>query len=145
MGKAVYFLTFLIMVDLVFIATGQICNSGVCTLSSIIFNAILNLGEIPLTQLFSEFIGNALSLFNSGTGLAALLTAGGVIIGTFIASKEFRILLIPISFTLALLAADLVVISAYLFSLNPVLGTMIMAPLSIIYVFTIVEWLVGKD
>lgn len=145
MGKAATYLSILIFVDILFIATGQICVEGTCTLTSIIFDAILNIGSLPLTTLFTEFIGNALNLFNSNIGLAALLTTGGVTIGSFLATKEFRILLIPIAFSLALIAGDFVVITAYLISLNPLLAILTMAPLSIIYVFTILEWIIGKD
>ncbi len=139
------YLTILIFADLFFIATGQICSQGTCSLGSIIFNAILNIGSISLTDLFVELIGSIGLVFNSVTGILSIGAAGGVILTTFLASKEFRILLIPISFTLAVIASDFVIISSYLISQNVILGTLIMAPLIIIYVFTVVEWLIGRD
>ena len=145
MGKLIGFITFLIFADLFFLATGQICAHGVCTLTSIIFNAILDVGKISTTQLFSELIGNISNLFNSSTGIAALGASGAVTIGAFIMTKEFRVLLIPIALTLALLVNDFVVIGTYLASLNPILAVFIMAPISIIYILTVVEWLIGKD
>ena len=145
MGKTTGFLILLIFVDLFFIATGQICSGGTCSIGSLIFNSILNIGNIPLGQLFTDFIGDFANLFSSGTGIAALITAGGVTIGAFLVTKEFRLLLIPITFTLALIGSDFVVIAVYLLSLNKLLATFIMAPIIIIYIFTIVEWLVGKD
>ncbi|KKK69669.1 hypothetical protein LCGC14_2931710 [marine sediment metagenome] len=145
MARAMRYLTILIFADLFFIATGQICSQDACGLGSIIFNAVLNLGSMPLTDLFSAFIGDALNLFSSATGIAALGVSGGVIIATFIATREFRVLLIPIALTLALIAGDFVIITSYLISLNVLLATFIMGPLSIIYVFTILEWLIGKD
>ena len=145
MGKTLTFLSILIFADLFFLITGQICASGTCTISSILFNAILNVGNVTFTQFFTELIGNALSLFNSITGFAALFSGAGVIIGAYIYTKDITVLFIPVAFSLALIASDFVIISSYLISLNPILGILIMAPLSIIFVFTIVEWLRGKD
>lgn len=145
MGKLIGYITILIFANLLFIATGQVCSGGTCSLGSIIFNALLNLGSISLTDLFAELLGDALNMFNSTTGLAALITGGGVLIGAFVATKEFRLLLIPIAITMSFIAADFVVLFSYLLSLNAVLATFIMGPLMIIYVLTVIEWLIGKD
>ena len=145
MGKLVRYLGILIFADLLFIATGQVCARDTCTLTSIIFNAMFNVGQMTFTQFFSELIGDIINLANSTTGLLALLGSGAVLIGAFVATKEFRILLIPITLTFALIVADFIVITAYLISLSPVLASFIMIPLSILYVITVIEWWVGKD
>ena len=146
MGKVVSYLTILIMVDILFIATGQICNDAVgCSLGSIIFASILNIQNITTLNFFTEFIGQIAQLFNSTTGIGSLIVGATVIVGaSFLIPTEQR-LFIPIAFSLSLLVADLVFIGVYLISLNGLLGTLIFAPLAILYVFTVVEWLRGKD
>lgn len=145
MGKLITFLSILIFADLIFLATGQICAEETCTITSILFNALLDIGNLTFSDFFTQLVGSALLLFNSTTGFLALVAAGGVIIGTFIATREITVLFIPVAFALAVLASDFVIITAYLISLNPLVAFFIMAPLSIIYVFVVVEWLRGKD
>ena len=82
MGKVVTFLTILIFIDLLFIATGQVCSSEAgCSLGSIIFNAILNLADFNASTFFGELIGNIGDLFNSGTGIFALVVGSAVTVG----------------------------------------------------------------
>ena len=155
MGKLIKFLTILIFVDLLFIMTGQICAVGECSLGSTIFGSIINLvdnvngGDITTTQIFRELIGDVsggiVELFKSPTGIAALFGTGAVIIGAFFATKQFNILFIPITVTLALLTSDLVFIAKTLFVLNLWLGVLIMIPLIIIYMIVVVSWLKGQD
>ncbi|KKL59490.1 hypothetical protein LCGC14_2214890, partial [marine sediment metagenome] len=68
-----------------------------------------------------------------------------VIVGAFIATKEFRILLIPITVTLGLVAGDLITINAMLLEANAILASLIMIPLTLIYAFSVVEWWKGSD
>lgn len=146
MGKTITILTIIIFIDLLLVTTGQICNAGVgCSLSSNIFNAILQIGDVQFSQLFTELIGSIISKFSSTTGILSLIATGAVIVGSFYATREFRILLIPMVFTLALVTGDLVFITQVLFSYNKVLATFIMAPLSIIYILTIIDWFKGSD
>lgn len=142
MGKVSKFLTIVIFIDLFFIITGQLGNQSI---SSIIFDSILNFQNITGTELFKEFIGDIANLASSTVGFLALLATGGVIVGAFIATKEFRILLIPITFTLALVAGDLITINLRLIEANAILASLIMIPLTIIYIFSVVEWLKGSD
>lgn len=145
MGKVVTYLIFLIFIDLFFIATGQICNVDVgCSLGSILLNSILNIDNVMSLSFFIDLIGDSLNLFNSGTGIAALITGATVLIGSIFIPGDIRFF-IPITFSLALLVADFVFIAAYLISLNAVLGTFIMAPIIIIYIFATLEFLRGKD
>lgn len=142
MGKVSKFLTIVIFIDLLFIITNQLGNQ---TLTSIIFDAILNFKDFTAGELFKEFVGDLFNLTSSGTGLAALLATGGVIVGAFIATKEFKILLIPITITLALVAGDLIAINLMLLDKNVILASLIMIPLTIIYIFSVVEWWKGSD
>ncbi|KKN65947.1 hypothetical protein LCGC14_0476500 [marine sediment metagenome] len=145
MGKVVTYLTILIMIDLFFIATGQICNTTVgCSLGSIILNSVIDIQNILSLSFFTEFIGQITSLFDSATGIGSLILGGTVIVGSLFIPSEQRIF-IPIAFSLSLLASDFVFIGSYLISLNPVLGTFLMVPLITIYVFTVVEWVKNKD
>lgn len=145
MGKVVQYLSILIFIDILFIATGQICNSGVgCSLGSILLNSVLDLKNVLNLNFWTQFIGSITDLFSSATGIGSLIVGGTVVVGSLFLPSDIR-LFIPLTFSLALLASDLVFIASYLFSLNVLLATFIMAPLSIIYVFVVVEWLRGKD
>ncbi len=144
MGKLITFITLLIFLDLFFIATGQICNAGAgCSIGGILFNALFNLENFTAGTFFSDLIGSILNLSNSNTGIAALGIGATVLIGSIFIRSE--LIYLPISFTLALLASDFILIAAYLISLNAILGTFIMAPIILIYILTVVEWLRGKD
>lgn len=146
MGKMIYYVIALIILDILFIATGQICTaSGECTLSSIMFNAILDIGNINTSDFFSQLIGNVLSLATSTVGLAALLASTGVLLGTFLATREIKILFIPMALTLALIAGDFVIIGSYLISINALLGVTLTSLVVLTYIIVIVEWLRGKD
>ncbi|KKL88656.1 hypothetical protein LCGC14_1922540 [marine sediment metagenome] len=145
MGKMIGYLTLLIFIDLFFIATGQICNVDAgCSLGSIILNSLLSLDNVTSLSFFTEFIGDITDLAGSATGIAALAVGAAVLIGSLFIPGDIRFF-IPISFSLALLVSDFVFISSYLISLNAVLATFIMAPIVIIYIFTVVEWLKGRD
>ncbi len=145
MGKVQTYLTTFIFIDLLLIITGQICSEDSCSLGSIIFGSILDLRNINVSTWFLNLIGDFFSLFTSGVGIASLIATGGVLIGAFFATREFKVLFIPMALTLALVAGDLVFIYNKLFNLNPVLSTLIMAPMILIYLFNIVEWIRGKD
>ncbi len=145
MGKLLFFIAIIIFVDLLFLTTGQLCATGECSLSSIIFASILQPANILNGQLFNELIGSVISKFSSLTGFLSLAATGGVLIGAFLATKEFRILLIPLALTMALIAGDLVFIFAMLNSINPVFGAFVSVPLGVMYIFVVVEWWRGKD
>ena len=145
MGKLITFITILIFMDLFFIATGQICNANAgCSLGSILLNSLLDIGNVTANTFFSNLIGDIGNLFNSGTGIAAIVIGAIVLIGSLFIPGDIRFF-IPITFSLALLTSDFVFIAAYLISLNAILGTFIMAPIILIYILTVLEWLRGKD
>lgn len=140
MGKLITMLSVILFIDLLFIITGQ--STG--TLSSILIDSLLNIGQVNATQFFSQLIGDIAGLGGSGTGILSLLAAGGVIVGSIV-TRDFNILFIPMTATLALLVGDLIIIANRLIEINPVWGTVIMAPFIIMYLFVAVEWLRGKD
>lgn len=144
MGKLVTFLSILIFIDLLFLATGQICARGDCTFTSIIFDAMFKIGDMKNSQIFLELIGNIFDKLSSATGILALLSSGAVLVA-YIATKEFRLLLIPMVITFAVLISDFVTISVVLWDINKLLAVFIMSPISIIYTITVVEWFIGKD
>jgi len=145
MGKLITYIVILIFIDLLFFATGQICSVDDCTLSSAIFGAIMDIKDVTLSEFFEDIIGILKEKINSTKGILSLGAAGAVIVGAFVATKEFRLLLIPTFLVFALITSDFVTIGAMLISLNHVLGSFIMIPIIIIYSLVAVEWLIGKD
>ncbi len=147
MGKFWRFLTILVFIDLFFIITGQIAPSGAPgsgSIGSIILNAILNVGDLTFTQLFSEVAGDVNNLFDSPTGFAAILLGGAVTLGT-VFTRTNAILFTVVGFTFSLLTADFIFIFVYLASFNSVWATVIIAPMALMYVITVLEWVKGTD
>lgn len=148
MGKLVRYLTILIFIEMLFIITGQLLpssgGSNPGSVGSIIFNAILNLGSLSLQEIFTQSIGQFGDLFNSSSGIGALILGGAVTLGTLF-TKNDSILFIPIGFTLALLSLDFIFIANYLGSFNFILSTLLLAPITIIYIITVIEWIRSKD
>lgn len=145
MGKLVTFLTILIVVDLLFVMTGQLCAQGTCSLGSIIFQTAINLQDGVNGQLFTELIGSIGDLFSSGTGLLALFASAATVIAGITFAKSDNLLFIPIAATFAIMANDFIFIFEYLASLNIYLATLTMAPITIIYLVSVLEWVRGKD
>lgn len=156
MGKLVTFLTMLMMIDLMFIVTGQLCNSGdACSFTSIIFAMMINPSTSTLSTWFTAIIGNIGDLLagsSTSGGMGSLLgylaagagiavTVGSLIFGV----KNDAVLFATTGIALSLLVGDFVNIYAYLYSGNPVVATIIMSPITVLYVFTCLEWLRGKD
>jgi len=128
-----FFIILLVFIDLLFIVTGQMCSTDDCTMSSIIFNAILGVGEITLTTLFTELIGDVLNKLTSLTGILSIGVGTG------------RILLIPMTLSLALIASDFVTIGGILIELNLILGTFIIAPIMIGYILSVIDFFRGQN
>lgn len=145
MGKLITFLVILLVIDLLFIMTGQICNNGACSLGSIIIQTALNLQNGVGMALFNEIIGSLTDLFTSSTGLFSLFAGAATIIAGIAFRQSDTVLFIPIGATFAIMASDFVFIYVYLASLNFYLATIVMAPIIIIYIISVVEWVRGKD
>lgn len=149
MGKLISYLMMLIVIEILFVTTAQISPAGSGSggnglIGSIIFNAILNLSSLSLQEIFLQAIGELGSLFSSPAGVGALILGGAVTLGALF-TKNDSILFIPIGFSLAILSLDFVFIGAYLATFNSVLATILMAPIGIIYIMTVLEWIRGKD
>ncbi len=140
MGKLITFILALIFIDLLFIFTGQVTDS----ISSNIFEALLDLGNFNATDFFKEMIGDAKDFFKSGTGIMAFFVGAGVTIGALF-SKNDTLLFIPIALSFGVLAFDFVVIYSKLAEHSLVFATLIMAPVVIVFTIVIVDWVRGKD
>ncbi len=133
MGKMFTFLTILLFIDLMFLITGQITG----TLTSMMFEVLLDVSLLRSGAFWSSLISGA-------SGIASLLTISAVTVG-FIITKSDTLLYAPIGIALANLVVDFIVVYNLLRIHNPILATMIMAPLIIMYALTAAEWLRGKD
>ncbi len=145
MGKMITFLIMLVFIDLFFLATAQICTVDTCTITSIVFSSLLDLTNFEVSTFFVNLMGDVFSFATSKTGAAALLLGGTVALGTFVFASAEQRLYIPISLTLSLLAVDFTIIFSYLVGLNSTLALFVMAPIFLIYVLTILDWIRGKD
>jgi len=132
MGKLFMFITMLVFIDLLFLVTGQLTGS----LTSILFTAIIDISVIRTSNFW-------VSLAGAG-GLTALLSISAITVG-FIVTKSDMVLFIPIAITLSVLAADFIVVFNLLKIHSVILATFVMAPIVILYILTILEWLRGKD
>ncbi len=132
MGKLISYLSLIVLIDLIFLITGQLTQSSP---TSVIINAILDPSNIETSQLFILLITGGISL---------LAVGAAVVVGVI--SRSFEIVLfIPVAISLSVLIGDFATVFVYLASINIVWATIIMAPIMILFVMTIVEWLRGKD
>lgn len=141
MGKLITLVTILICVDIMFIITGQ----ASFTLSSIMFDAIFNIGRVSVSSWFTQIIGDLGNLVSSPSGIASLLAGiGAVATGYFFSTTDTK-LFIPMGITLGLLTSDYVNIYVALREQSEILSLIIFAPIIIIYTLVVVEWVRGKD
>lgn len=151
MGRLVTYLTILIVMDLLFIITGQLCVSGdACSFTSVIFSMAINPSLSVLSNWFTQFIGNFTSLIHgdasSGTigNLLATLATAGVAAGSLIFGlKNDSILFASTGVVLSLLVGDFINIFTYFYSASPIIAVLIFSPITIIYIFTCLEWVRG--
>lgn len=133
MGKLVVFMTILIIIDVLFLATGQLAANSP---SSIVLNTILNLETVQSTTFWLLFLG--------AVGIAGLVATSGVSRGIFAQATNV------LSFTvmavaLGTLIGDFLTLFIILKQSNEVLATIVMAPIIMIFIMTVTEWLRGKD
>ncbi|KKN09623.1 hypothetical protein LCGC14_1044780 [marine sediment metagenome] len=132
MGKLISYLSIIVLIDLIFLITGQLTQSSP---TSVIINAVLDPANIEISQLFILLITGGISL---------LAVGAAVVVGVI--SRSFEIILfIPVAISLSVLIGDFATVFVYLASINVVWATVIMAPIMVLFVMTIVEWLRGKD
>lgn len=133
MGKLVTYISFMIFIDLFFIITGQI---GQVSSSSIILNAILNLGNI---------FGSSFYILLFVTAIGGIAVTSGVTTGIINKAGIDLLAFTATAVSLSFLVGDFLSIFNYLFTLNEVLAVLIMAPIIILFLLSIFEWLRGKD
>ena len=150
MGRIVTYLTILIVMDLLFIITGQLCADGICSFTSVIFSAVVNPSIILTSDFYLQIIGSPLALIGGLASVGFLgfliqqITTGGVAIGSLISGlKNDSILFAPAGVALSLLTTDFINIYTYIYSSSPITALLIFSPITIIYVFTCLEWVRG--
>lgn len=147
------YLAILIMMDLLFIVTGQLCNDGgQCSFTSVIFSMAMNPSLSVLSNWFSTIIGNindVLSGSSTSGGIGSLLgylATTAVAVGSlYFGLKNDSILFAGTGLALSLLVGDFINIYAYFYQSNPVVALLLMSPITVLYVFTCLEWIRGKD
>ena len=133
MGKLVSYISILVAIDLMFLITGQLAGDSP---TSIIIRAFLDPANIKTSAFWSTFLGIV--------GIAGIAATAGVTSG--IVTRGIDVLAFTaMALALSLLIGDFVTIYVFLSSLNRVLATLVMAPILMLFVVTIVEWLRGKD
>lgn len=148
MGKMIFYITAIIIIDIALLATGQMCiiESGTqqCGISSIIFKAIVNLLNLNVSLFFTQIVGDFSNLIGSKTGFMALLAGGAVAVTTYLASSSEQRIFIPIALTLGIIVGDFIFLFSSL-GIPPLIGTLIIAPLAITFILTVLDWIRGKD
>lgn len=133
MGKLVQMMIILVVIDILFLVTGQL---GQGSPSAFMINMILDPANITASQFWNVLI--------SGGGITTLLATTGVIIGALLSATNI-IIFLPMGIILANLIGDYVTLFLNLNSHNPVFATIVMVPLMVAYVITVVEWIRAKD
>ena len=133
MGKLVTYLSILIFVDLCFLLTGQVDLESDL---SIVTGAILNPSLIKTSVFFLLFLGIA--------GIAGLIATTGVTTGIF-ANATNVLAFTAMAVGMIGLLGDFLTIYNTLRVYNEVLAIIIIAPLLMIFIATIAEWLRVKD
>lgn len=131
MGKLISFILILVIIDILFLATGQLTLSSP---SSLIITAIQDPTVLNATNFWTILI----------TGIGALVVVSAIIAGIATRNSDITIFA-AMAGSLALLIGDYLVIYNHLASINQPLAIIIMAPIMITFTLTIVEWLRGKD
>ena len=133
MGKLRTYISILIILDIFFIITGQLdVNSS----TSFVTGAILNPSAIRTSVFFVVFLG--------AVGIGSLVASSGVTTG-ILATGTNVLAFTLMAVALAGLLGDFVTIFNTLKDHNFVLATVIMAPIIMLLVVIIAEWLRGKD
>ncbi len=132
MGKFITYISILVFIDIMFLITGQFALQSP---TSVILNAIIDPTNIQTSTWWTVVIVAGIAT------IAATTAVSSGIIGTPVAVALF----VGMATSLVLLAGDFLFIYSKLFQLNPVLATITFAPVLIIFIFTVAEWMRGKD
>lgn len=131
MGKLISFILILVVIDILFLITGQL---AIDSPSSLIAQAIQD--PSALTGL------NWWSIIISNISILALTTT--VVVGLVTRASDILIW-IPMSIVFSVLVGDFLLIYNHLASINQPLAIIIMSPILIIFTLIILEWVRGKD
>ena len=132
MGKLTRLIISLIIIDLLFIITGQIEAGGNL---SIIGSLIAN----PASKTSLFFL-----LFLGITGIASLVASSSVSSGIITRGADILVFT-SMALAMASMLGDFATIYMVLRGQNEILATLIMVPIMGLFVMTIAEWLRGKD
>ncbi len=151
MGRLQTYLGILVMFDLLFVMTGQLCTSTAsCSTTSIIFSMVMNPSLSNLSNWFTQLIGNASALIAGVASIGALgllisrLTQGGISAQSlFLGLTNDSILFAATGIALSLIVGDFVAIFIYLSSFSLIAALLLMSPMCLLYVFTVLEWVRG--
>lgn len=145
MGKMMYLLSCLVIADILFIMVGALTPTDIQSLSSILLNFVLNLSDFNVTLAFTQFIGDFSNLGSSLTGLASLGVGLGIVaVGTYFAPTDTK-LFIPMGIVLGAIGSDFVIYYHKIYVYNPFLAVLIFGPLMLVHIFTVIEWVRGRD
>ncbi len=125
------FLTILIFVDILFLATGQITGDSS---SALIVKMLSDPAAIKNFDFWTMLIPLA-GFLAFGTALAI-----GVV------TKDLNMAVFaPIAFSLSILIGDFIAIFNYLAGINKPFAIMVIAPFLVLFPLVVVEWLKNKD
>lgn len=133
MGKLTKMILIIVGIDLLF----QILGLNSLTGSSSLIVAALN---DPLNLRNSGFY----LLFLGASGIAQYVAQSGVTTG-FLAFATNVLAFTSMAIGISGILGDFLTVYTNLYALNPVVATIIMTPIMILFVMVIVEWLRGKD
>lgn len=134
MGKLIAYIMILVVVDVLFLITGQLSFEST---TSIITSAIFQ-PQLLLTSLWWT------TLIKGAGAISTLIVTSTVIAGIATRNSDIAIFGAMAS-GLVLLLGDFLIIYNHLRMQNETLALLIMSPILVIFGFTIVEWLRGKD
>ena len=136
MGKLINLIAILIFIDLLFIITGQLTINDASP-SSLILQAIIDPQTILSTDFFKTFFVVA--------GVSVLTVGGAVLVGIINKAGIDILGFATATVLLTGLAGDYIVIWNILRVAIPILATLIFAPIIVIFIFVLVEWVRNKD
>ena len=131
MGKLITLISMLIIIDLLFLATGQLTLDSP---SSAILNGIQDPSILKDSNIWTILI--------AGIGVLAVVSA--VIAGIATRNSDI-VIFVSMGTALSVLVGDYITIYNHLASINKPLAVLIMSPIIMIFTLTIVEWVRGKD
>jgi len=133
MGKLVTLVSILIFIDMAFLLTGML---DISSNTSFVTGAILDPSAIRTSIFFLVFLG--------AVGIGSLVAQSSVSSG--IITRGLDVLAFTaMAVALGGFIGDFITIYLTLNANNPVLSKVIMAPLTMVLIMTIAEWLRGKD